>query len=256
MTFEASADVYARHVGRYGSALADQLIDFAGVRRGARVLDVGCGPGALTEAVAGVVGAENVTAVDPSASFVAACRERVPDALVLQGTAEALPVRDGSFDAVLSQLVVNFLEDPEAGVRQMAAAATADGVVAACVWDYAGEMQMLRAFWDAALALDPDAPDEGKTMSFCTPAELADLWTRGGLDDVAADALVVSARYDDFDDYWRPFPTGVAPSGAYCASLPPERQTALREECRRRLGDPKREFTLSARAWAVRGRAG
>src|ERR671935_718698 len=187
MTFEASADVYARHVGRYGSALADQLIDFAGVRRGARVLDVGCGPGALTEAVAGVVGAENVTAVDPSASFVAACRERVPDALVLQGTAEALPVRDGSFDAVLSQLVVNFLEDPEAGVRQMAAAATADGVVAACVWDYAGEMQMLRAFWDAALEIDPDAPDEARTMRWCSPNELKALWTDAGLRDVEVD---------------------------------------------------------------------
>ena len=255
MTFEASADVYAKHVGRYGAALAARLIEFAGVRPGARVLDVGCGPGALTEAVARVVGAENVTAVDPAASFVAACRERVPDALVLQGTAEALPVRDGSFDAVLSQLVVNFLDDPEAGVRQMGAAATADGVVAACVWDYAGEMQMLRIFWDAAVALDPGAPDEGKTMSFCTPTELSKLWKRCGLENVATDALVVSARYDDFDDYWQPFPTGLAPSGAYCASLPPDRQSALRRECRRRLGDPTDEFTLSARAWAVRGRA-
>jgi SAM-dependent methyltransferase len=253
MTFEASADVYAKHVGRYGSALADELIDFAGVGRGASVLDVGCGPGALTEALALVVGAENVTAVDPSASFVAACRERVPEALVLQGTAEALPVRDGSFDAVLSQLVLNFLADAEAGVRQMAAAATAGGVVAACVWDYAGEMQMLRVFWDAALALDTDAPDEGKTMSFCSPAELADLWKRCGLEDVATGALIVSAQYDDFDDYWRPFPAGVAPSGAYCASLPPERQAALRDECRRRLGDPKGKFALTARAWAVRG---
>ena len=255
MTFEASADVYAKHVGRYGPALADALIAFAGVRGGDRVLDVGCGPGPLTETLARVVGGENVTAVDPSASFVAACRERVPDALVLLGTAEALPVRDGSFDAVLSQLVVNFLVDPDAGVRQMAAAATAGGVVAACVWDYAGEMQMLRVFWDAALALDPDAPDEGKTMSLCTPAELADLWKRCGLEDIATEALVVSAHYDDFDDYWQPFPTGVAPSGAYCASLPPERQAALRDECRRRLGDPSSDFTLSARAWAVRGRA-
>jgi ubiquinone/menaquinone biosynthesis C-methylase UbiE len=133
MTFEASAEVYDRHVGRYGNALAAALIRFADVRRDDRVLDVGCGPGALTAALAEHVGATNVTAVDPSESFVAACRERVPRATVVRAAAEALPVQNGAFDAVLSQLVVNFLADPDGGVGEMRRAARGGGTVAGCV---------------------------------------------------------------------------------------------------------------------------
>ena len=234
MTFEASAEVYDRHVGRYGPRLAAALIEAAGVASGSRALDVGCGPGVLTRVLAELLGPTRVAAVDPSEPFVEACRERVPGADVRLAAAEELPYADGEFDSVLAQLVVNFMADPEAGVAEMRRVARPGAAVAACVWDYPGEMTMLRAFWDAALELDPTAPDEGRTMRFCRPGELAGLWQRCGLADVEDGALVVEAAYEDFDDYWAPFPAGVAPSGAYCASLDPARREALREACFRR----------------------
>jgi ubiquinone/menaquinone biosynthesis C-methylase UbiE len=149
-TFRASADAYDRLVGRYGPQLASALIGFAGVEPGMRALDVGCGPGALTGALADRLGAAHVHAADPSEPFVEACRERNPGVDVVLAPAEALPFADRTFDAVLSQLVVNFMRDPEAGVREMARVTRPGGVVASCVWDYAGEMTLLRAFWDAA----------------------------------------------------------------------------------------------------------
>jgi SAM-dependent methyltransferase len=255
MSFETSAEVYARHVGRYGPQLAAAFADAAGIRAGMRALDVGCGPGVLTAELARRLGAERVAAVDPSQSFVAAARDRVPGADVRVGTAEELPAFEAPFDAVLSQLVVNFLAEPERGVLELRAAAAEGGIVAAAVWDYAGEMSMLRAFWDGALELDPDAPDEGTTMRFCKDGELGDLWRRCGLEDVETGSLVVCAGYEDFDDYWSPFPAGVAPSGSYCASLDPVGQKRLRQAVFRRLGEPGGRFELSARAWFVRGRA-
>jgi SAM-dependent methyltransferase len=253
MSFEADASVYDRHVGRYGAQLAAALIEAVGIGARDEVLDVGCGPGPLTSALAERAGA--VAAVDPSRSFVAACRARVPRADVREGSAESLPFEDDGFDAILSQLVVNFLRDAEAGVREMRRVARPGGTVAASVWDYAGEMTMLRAFWDGALAIDPRAPDEGRTMRYCSEPELADLWRTAGLADITTGALVVQASYDDFDDYWSPFPTGLAPSGAYCASLPADRQEQLRGAVFERLGRPRGAFTLGARAWFARGRA-
>jgi len=253
VSFEADAAVYDRHVGRYAGALSAAHIAAAGVARDDRVLDVGCGPGGLTRALADLVGAENVAAVDPSKSFVAACEARVPGADVREGAAESLPFDDGAFDAVLSQLVVNFMRDADAGVAEMGRVARGGGSVASCVWDYADGMTMLRAFWDGALDIDPDAPDEARTMRYCSEPELRELWLRAGLHDVDTEALVVEAAYDDFDDYWDPFPTGLAPSGAYCASLDPEQQEALRVAVFRRLGEPAGPFTLTARAWFVRG---
>jgi SAM-dependent methyltransferase len=253
MTFEASAEIYGRHVGRYVPRLSAELVFVAGIAPGQHVLDVGCGPGGLTTVLADRVGLANVTAVDPSESFVEACRARVPDADVRVGVAEELPFGDDSFDAVLSQLVVNFMSDAEQGLREMARVTLPQGVVASCVWDYAEGMEMLRAFWDAALELDPAAPDEGRTMRFCREGELGELWERCGLRDVESGALVVSAEYEDFEDYWSPFPVGVAPSGAYCASLAPDRQDALKEAAFRRLGSPAGPFSLTARAWYARG---
>ena len=215
MTFAASAEIYDRHVGRYVPQLSRELVSTAGIEPGWRVLDVGCGPGGLTETLAELVGADHVAAVDPSEPFVESCRERVPGADIRVGAAEELPFAGGEFDAALSELVVNFMTDPVAGVGEMQRVTRPGGVVASCVWDYAGGMEMLRAFWDAALELDPEAPDEGRTMRFCREGELGELWERCGLADVTAGALVVSARYEDFDDYWSPFPTGLAPSGAY-----------------------------------------
>jgi SAM-dependent methyltransferase len=251
MSFERSRAVYDRHVGRYSSALARALIERTGVRDGDGALDVGCGPGALTEALAERLGESDVAAVDPSHSFVEECRRRVPAADVRLGAAEALPFPDASFDVVSSQLVVNFMHDAPAGVREMARVARR--AVSSCVWDYAGEMWMLRRFWEGARDIDPDAPDEAATMSYCSPDELARLWSDAGLGDVETGELVVDAAYDDFDDYWSGFPEGPGPSGAYTAGLGPERRQQLRAAVRRRLGDPNGPFTLTARAWFVRG---
>jgi hypothetical protein len=159
---------------------------------------------------------------------------------------------------VLSQLAVNFMRDAHAGVREMARVARPGAVVACCVWDYAGEMTLLRAFWDAAREVDASggaAADEGVTMAWCGEGELAPLWRAAGLTDVRAGALTASAAYSGFDDLWSPFPTGVAPSGAFCASLADDRQAALRAALRERLGVGDGPFELTARAWAVAGRA-
>jgi SAM-dependent methyltransferase len=251
VTFTVGTDAYMRHVGRYGAALSSAHADAAGLVTGDRALDVGCGPGVLLGELARRLGPERVAGADPSEPFVAAAQQAVPGAEVHVAPAERLPFEQGSFEVVLSQLVVNFMSDAEAGVAEMRRVARR--TVTSCVWDYAGEMTMLRVFWDAARELDPDAPDEGETMRYCTPDELRALWTAAGLQDVDTQALVVSAAYADFEDYWSPFPTGLAPSGAYCASLEPRQQAALRDACFRGLGSPAGAFTLSARAWFVRG---
>jgi SAM-dependent methyltransferase len=255
--FRASAEAYDRYVGRYGDGLAAALLEAAEVRPGLRVLDVGCGPGALAARAAQLVGPAQVAAVDPSEPFAEACRERVPGADVRVAAAESLPFPDGTFDAVLSQLVVNFLADAPAGVTEMRRVAKPGGVVAGCVWDYAGGMRMLRAFWDAAVALDPETAgplDEG-TMRHSSPEELDALWSTAGLEELRTSPLDVEASYADFDDLWQPFTAGIGPAGAYCASLAPERQAELRERLRAELGDPAGPFTLRARAWFVRGAA-
>jgi SAM-dependent methyltransferase len=252
-TFDAAAEMYDRFVGRYAPALALAHLEALGVGPGDRVLDVGCGPGAFARAAADIVGSERVTALDPSPSFVEACRTRVPGADVRLGVAEDLVPPPVPFDVASSQLVVNFMTDAERGVRAMAAATRPGGVVGSVVWDYKGEMTMLRTFWDAAVALDPDALDEGRTMRYGTPEELQELWDASGLQDVTTRPLVVEAAYESFDDFWTPFLAGVGPAGAYCAALEPDAQHALRDECFKRLGSPAGPFTLSARAWLVRG---
>jgi ubiquinone/menaquinone biosynthesis C-methylase UbiE len=253
--FQGAAEVYDRFVGRYSPQLARAMCEAAGVRPGQRALDVGCGSGALLAALAEVVGGENVTGIDPSEPFVEAARARVPGTRVLVGSAEALPFEDGEFDATLSQLVVNFLTDPEQGLREMSR--VTKGVVAGCVWDYGGGMTMLRDFWEAAAALDPEGAGplmESFTMRFARPEELEALWREAGLEEVDLGSIDVEAGYDDFDDLWAPFPTGVGPAGAYAASLDAEGQAALREEFERRLGRPEGPFTISARAWAAVGK--
>jgi SAM-dependent methyltransferase len=251
--FEVAAETYDRYVGRYGAALAAAHVARLEPRPGEPVLDVGCGPGALTAALAEAVGATNVCAVDPSRPFVEACRERVPGADVRHATAEELPDFGRRFALASSQLVVNFMTDPEAGVRAMRDVVRAGGTVASVVWDYAEGMTMLRAFWDAALELDPGAPDEARTMSLCTPAALAALWQSCRLADVETGEIVVEASYDDFDDFWAPFPIGPGPAGRYCAGLASDRLDVLAGACHRRLGSPDGPFVLSARAWLVRG---
>jgi SAM-dependent methyltransferase len=255
-TFRASADSYDRHIGRYGPQLAGALIEFAAVEPGMRALDVGCGPGALTTELVGRLGAANVSAADPSEPFAAACAARLPGVDVVVAPAEALPFEDGAFHVTLSQLAVNFMDDAEAAVREMARVTGPGGTIAACVWDYAGEMTLLRAFWDAAREVEPvraGEADEGVVMPWCREGELAELWRRSGLKDVRSGALAVSARYAGFEDLWAPLLGGVGPSGAFCKSLDDDGRAALHAAYRRRLGVGDSEFELTARAWAAVG---
>jgi SAM-dependent methyltransferase len=251
VSFEVGTAAYGRLVGRYTGALASAFCDAVGISPGQSALDVGCGSGALLGELAGRLGTEKVAGVDPSEPFIAVARTAVPGADIRQAAAEDLPFDDDAFDVVMSQLVVNFLTDAQKGVSEMRR--VAHRTVAACTWDYADGMTMLRAFFDAALELDPYAPDEGRTMQYCSPTELRALWEDGGLREVTTDELVVSADYDDFDDYWSPFPNGPGPSGAYAASLDEQQRAALGAVLFRRLGSPLGPFTLSARAWFVRG---
>lgn len=253
MGFDTTRDAYDRYMGRWSDRLAPVFLSFAGGDRSDRALDVGCGPGATTAALAAGLGADRVAAVDPSTSYVTACCERVPGADVRVAVAADLPWPDGAFDLVVSALVLSFLPDPEAGVAEMVRVTRTGGTTAACTWDQHGGMTMLRTFWDAAVALDPAAPDEARTMRCTTEAELAELWTGAGLDDVTTRELEVSTTYADVDDFWVPFTLGVGPAGAYVAALDAAHRDRLRDECSLRLGLPSGPFALDARAVAVRG---
>jgi SAM-dependent methyltransferase len=197
-----------------------------------------------------------VAAVDPSEARVATCARRVPGADVRIGCAEELPFGDGAFDVALAQLVVPWMSDPPRGVAEMCRVVRPGGVVAACTWDFARGMTMLRTFWDAAVAVDRRRATQAGALNrthLCHPDELRELWARVGLLEVNAGELVVGADYADFDEFWWPFPAGVGGSGTYCASLDEAGREALREEVRRRLGSPTGPFRLTARAWYVRG---
>jgi SAM-dependent methyltransferase len=250
VTFAVAADSYDRFMGRYSVLLAPQLAALADVAAGQRVLDVGCGPGALTTELVRLVGPSGVTAVDPSESFVAAARERHPGVRVERAGAEALPFPDDAFDAALAQLVVHFLADPVAGLREMARVTRAGGVLAACVWDYAGGTSPLSTFWDAARELDPEVDDESG-LPGARAGHLAALFAAAGLRDVEENALEVSIEHPSFEDWWEPFTLGVGPAGAFAAGLDPGRQAELRELCRERIPEPP--FVLRASAWAARG---
>ncbi|MFI5292636.1 MAG: class I SAM-dependent methyltransferase [Candidatus Limnocylindrales bacterium] len=249
--FESGTDAYGRFVGRYGPPLAVVHADAAGVVASDRALDVGCGPGALLAELARRLGPSRVVGVDPSRPFVELARAAVPGADVQLASAEDLPFDDGAFDVVMSQLVVSFMTDAVGGVSEMRRVARR--TVASCVWDYAGQMTMLRTFWDAVLELDPDAPDEARSMPYASRDQLHALWQRCGLRAVTTGQLVAGADYADFDDFWTPFLAGIGPAGAYVATLDAERRGALRAACFRRLGAPVGPFHLDARAWFVRG---
>ncbi len=254
MTFDASRNSYDRYMGRYSNQLAHLFADFAAVPAASTILDIGCGPGALTEILALRAGAANVSAADPSEPFVTACAERVPGADVRLASAAELPWPDNSFGLVVAQLVLNFLPDADAGIREMTRVAQPGATVAVCTWDYRGRMQMLRTFWDAALTLDPHAPGEQITMAFSSQEELVQTWRKHGLRDIESADLTVSTTYEDFEDYWLPFTLGVGPGGAYATSLEAMPLARLKDECFRQLGKPQGSFDLTAVAVAVRGR--
>lgn len=252
MSFDVSADDYLRFMGRYSEPLAAQFAELAGIRRGQRVLDVGCGPGALTAELASRAGAEAVSAVEPSASFAAAVRERLPGVDVRLSAAEELPFPDGAFDAAMAQLVVHFMADPVLGLREMGRVTRPGGVVAACVWDHAGGRGPLTAFWRAARELDPAADDESG-LAGVREGHLAELFAQAGLGPARVTTLTVRVRQAGFESWWEPFTLGVGPAGAYLAALPADRRAALRERCRRLL--PEGPFEVSATVWAVASRA-
>jgi SAM-dependent methyltransferase len=252
VSFDVAAEAYDRFMGRYSLLLAPQLADLAGVRRGQRVLDVGCGPGSLTAELVKRLGPAAVAAVDPSQPFVAAARARNPGATVLLASAEQLPFPDHAFDAALAQLVVHFMSDPVAGLAEMARVTRRDGVVAACVWDHAGGQGPLSLFWQVARELDPEVDDES-LLAGTRQGHLGELFAAAGLREVEETILSAGLEHPSFDEWWEPFTRGVGPAGSYAASLDPERQAELRERCRTLL--PAAPFVLTARAWAARGLA-
>jgi SAM-dependent methyltransferase len=252
VTYFADADAYDRFMGRYSTPLAPQLADLAGVRQGQRVLDVGCGPGAMTAELVARLGTDAVLAADPSEPFVEAVRRRHPGVQVAVAGAEQLPFDDKLFDAALAQLVVSFMADPVAGLAEMRRVTRGGGVVAACVWDHGGGRTPMAAFWQAVHGLHPDAPDETRQAG-AREGHLAELFEAAGVGDVEAAALHVTREHATFEDWWQPLTLGVGPAGRYLAELDDAAAAEVRERCRGLLGDGP--VVIDARAWAAIGHA-
>jgi SAM-dependent methyltransferase len=252
VSFNVAADSYTRFMGRFSEPLAMQFAELAGVRAGQRALDVGCGPGALTAQLVARLGGGAVSAVDPSASFVAAIRARFPEIDVRCGAAERLPFTDDSFDVALAQLVVHFMTDPVAGLAELGRVTRPGGLVAACVWDHGGGGGPLATFWRAVRDLDPQARDEAD-LAGAREGQLAELFAAAGLRHIEPASLTVTVRFATFADWWEPFTLGVGPAGAYVSQLAEARRAALRTRCALLL--PAAPFQLAASAWCVRARA-
>lgn len=254
MSFNVAASSYDRFMGRFSEPLAVPFAEVAGLTKGLdkglRALDVGCGPGALTAQLVSLLGADNVSAVDPSEPFVAAAKERFPGVDVHIGSAELLPFDDDTFDASLAELVVHFMADPVAGLREMARVTVPGGVVAACVWDHAGGGGPLSTFWRAVNELDPEAHDESH-LAGSREGHLAELFEAAGLSEIEPSLLTVTVGFASFADWWEPYTLGVGPSGAYAAGLDEARRAALIARCEELL--PPAPFDVPASAWCVRG---
>ncbi len=248
MGFDVPADSYDRFMGRFSVPLATLFLDRVDVRPGQRVLDVGCGPGALTTALVDRLGADRVAAVDPSEPFVAAVRERLPGVDVRRGRAEALPHAAASYDAALAQLVVHFMTDPVAGLAEMRRVARPGGTVACTVWDHAGGGGPLAPFFRAVAELDPAAPGEG-TLPGTRQGHLGELMTAAGLRAVEESSLTVSVAFATLEEWWEPFTLGVGPAGDYVRRLDDEGRAALLEACSRQLPPPP--FEVRATAWCA-----
>jgi SAM-dependent methyltransferase len=233
-------------MGRYAEPLAEVFMAFAGVGTGDKVLDVGCGAGALTSRLHSVGVA--VSAIDPSPPFVDAVRTRLPDVDVRRGVAEELPYDDGAFDAALAQLVVHFMKDPEAGIRQMARVTRRGGVIAACVWD--GPTGALAPFWDAVHMIDPEVQDEARRPG-ARMGHLTELFEAAGLRDVEEDPIAVDVLHPSFEEWWEPYTYGVGPAGDYVQRLDDDARARIKSVARERLGSGP--FTVTGIAWAARG---
>lgn len=254
----ASGDAYEPYVGRWSRLVAREVLQWLGMPAGSRWLDVGCGTGALSQTILECAAPAWVKGIDRSDGYVAYARRQVHDrrASFEVADVEALTDQPASHDAVVSGLVLNFLPRPDRAVGEMARVVRPGGVVAAYVWDYAGKMQLMRHFWNAAVALDPGAVDldEGRRFPLCHAAPLTSLFQGAGLQAVEARSIDIATDFRDFDDYWSPFLGGQGPAPTYAMSLSEERRAALRE--RIRAGVPfalDGSIPLVARAWAVRG---
>lgn len=248
MSFQVPAQAYGRFMGRFSEPLADQFVEVAQLSGARRALDVGCGPGALTARLVALLGDEGVSAVDPSEPFVAAARERFPGVDIQQGRAESLPFPDATFDAALASLVVHFMSDPVAGLREMARVTRPGGVVAATVWNHATSAGPLSLFWEAVRSVDPQAEGEGDYAGV-REGDLASLFRAAGLDRLDERVLTVQVPFESFEQWWEPYTLGVGPAGQYVAGLDDARREVLRQECRRRV--PEGRFTVDASGWCV-----
>ena len=254
----AAGERYEPYVGRWSRVVAREFLPWLGVAPGKDWLDVGCGTGALTQSILAVARPARVHGVDPSAGFVEYARAHAKEATFEVGDAQQLPVKDGSADAAVAGLVLNFVPKPDAAVREMRRAVRPGGVVAAYVWDYAGEMQLMRYFWDAAVELNRAARelDEGLRFPLCNENALRTLFAGVALKDVELRAIDAPTPFRDFDDYWQPFLGGQGPAPGYCMSLDEEKRAALRERIRSKLPfERDGSIKLIGRAWAVKGRA-
>jgi SAM-dependent methyltransferase len=241
---------YDRFMGRYSALLSPQLANLAGVETGQRALDVGCGPGALTEELVRRLGAESVAAVDPSEPFIGAVGERYPGVDARTSSADDLPFDNDEFDVTLAQLVVHFMPDPVAGLAEMARVTRDGGVVVACVWDHGGGQGPLRSFWKAAREIDPGVDDESH-LPGVRQGDLGEIFRQAGLQHVEESSLTVSLQHPSFDEWWEPFTLGVGPAGAFAATLDATARARLRELCRKFLPPPP--FVVTGKAWAARG---
>ena len=251
-----SGSPYEQYVGRWSRHVAPQFLSWLNVPPGHRWLDVGCGTGALCAAIVDRCSPASVAGVEPSEGFLKAAKQNLAGRAVLhQGSATAIPLANASVDAVVSGLVLNFVPDPRAALVEMARVTGSGGTIGAYVWDYAGKMELMRFFWDAAAELSPDAAkmDEGIRFPLCRPQALAELFAGAGLKAVETTPIDIPTPFADFDDYWRPFLGGQGPAPAYAMSLDESARARLRDRIRERLPvRPDGSIQLTARAWAVR----
>lgn len=256
------AEAYDRFMGRWSRILAPRFVDFSEAPDGGRILDAGSGTGSLAQAIAERKTHGRIVGIDPSPKYVAyaVSRNSFPDRAAYEvGDAQKLHFSDASFDAALSLLVFNFIPDPGKALAELRRVTKPGGRIAAAVWDYGAGMQMLRKFWDAAVHLDAAAdPFDEKHMPLCRSGELADLWRRGGLDDVLEKPIDVELRFRSFADYWDPFLLRQGPAGSYASRLTQEKLQALRKELKNALAVQveAEPIVFNARVWAVRGTSG
>jgi len=249
---------YERFMGRWSRLLAPQLVAFAGVKDGDRVLDVGAGTGSFGSAVEARMPSSRIDGIDPSAGFIAYAKKTAKSdrAHYEVGDAQAMKFADASFDNTAALLVMNFVPDHNKAIAEMRRVTRPGGVVSACVWDYNEGMQSLRFFWDEAVALDPAIePKDERHMKLSHQGQLVDLWKTAGLVNVREKPLTISQAFSSFDDYWGPFTKGAGPGGAYVVSLPADRRRRLEANLHKRVLGERRDgaFALKAKAWCVRG---